>query len=67
MAGTLKLTDIAHSSGAGTITVDSLATLSVSTGKLLVGGSAIEAGSSNILRKTTDYTILEADWAGSHL
>jgi hypothetical protein len=64
MAGTLKLTDIAHSSGAGTITVDSLATLSVSTGKLLVGGSAIEAGSSNILRKTTDYTILEADVSG---
>jgi hypothetical protein len=64
MAATLKLTDIAHSSGAGTITVDSLATLSVSTGKLLVGGSAIEAGSSNILRKTTDYTILEADVSG---
>ena len=64
MAGTLKLTDIAHSSGAGTITVDSLATLSLSTGKLLVGGSSVEAGSTNILRKTTDYTILEADVSG---
>ena len=64
MAGTLKLTDIAHSSGAGTITVDSLATLAVSAGKLTVGGSAIEAGSSNILRKTTDYTIVEADVSG---
>jgi hypothetical protein len=64
MAGTLKLTDIAHSSGAGTITVDSLATLSLSTGKLLVGGSSVEAGSTNIVRKTTDYTILEADVSG---
>ena len=64
MAGTLKLTDIAHSSGAGTITVDSLATLAISAGKLTVGGSAIEAGSSNILRKTTDYTIIEADVSG---
>ena len=64
MAGTLKLTDIAHSSGAGTITVDSLATLSISTGKLLVGGSSVEAGSTNIVRKTTDYTILEADVSG---
>jgi hypothetical protein len=64
MAATLKLTDIAHSSGAGTITVDSLATLSLSTGKLLVGGSSVEAGSTNILRKTTDYTILEADVSG---
>jgi hypothetical protein len=44
MAGTLKLTDIAHSSGAGTITVDSLATLAISTGKLTVGGIAIETG-----------------------
>jgi hypothetical protein len=44
MAGTLKLTDIAHSSGAGTITVDSLATLAISTGKLTVGGTAIETG-----------------------
>jgi len=64
MAGTLKLTDIAHSSGAGTITVDSLATLSVSTGKLLVGGSSVEAGSTNIVRKTADYTIVEADVSG---
>jgi hypothetical protein len=64
MAGTLKLTDIAHSSGAGTITVDSLATLAVSTGKLLVGGTAITSGSSNILRKTADYTIVTGDVSG---
>lgn len=58
MAGTLKLTDIAHSSGAGTITVDSLATLSLSTGKLLVGGTAIESGDVSVNTITAASTDL---------
>jgi|TARA_B110001454_G_scaffold207685_1_gene219353 hypothetical protein len=64
MAGTLKLTDIAHSSGAGTITVDSLATLAISTGKLTVGGTAIETGAQGVLSKTATYTILAGDFTG---
>jgi len=64
MAGTLKLTDIAHSSGAGTITVDSLATLAVSTGKLTVGGTAIETGAQGVLSKTATYAILAGDFTG---
>jgi len=64
MAGTLKLTDIAHSSGAGTITVDSLATLAISTGKLTVGGTAIETGAQGVISKTATYPIVAGDFTG---
>jgi hypothetical protein len=63
MAATLSL-DTITSSGS-TITVPTGKTLAVTdSGALTIGGSAITAGSSNILRKTTDYTILEADVSG---
>jgi len=63
MAATLSL-DTITSSG-GTITVPTGKTLAITdTSALTVGGTAISAGSSNILRKTTDYTILEADVSG---
>jgi len=63
MAATLTL-DTITSSGS-TITVPTGKTLAVTdSGALTIGGSAITAGSSNILRKTTDYTILEADVSG---
>ena len=63
MAATLSL-DTITSSGS-TITVPTGKTLAITdTSALTVGGSAISAGSSNILRKTTDYTILEADVSG---
>ena len=63
MAATLSL-DTITSSGS-TITVPTGKTLAVTdSGALTIGGSAITSGSSNILRKTTDYTILEADVSG---
>jgi hypothetical protein len=63
MAATLSL-DTITSSGS-TITVPTGKTLAVTdSGALTIGGAAITAGSSNILRKTTDYTILEADVSG---
>ena len=63
MAATLSL-DTITSSGS-TITVPTGKTLAVTdSGALTIGGSAITAGSSNILRKTTDYTIIEADVSG---
>jgi hypothetical protein len=55
MAATLSL-DTITSSGAG-ITIDATKTFTVN-------GSLLSAGSSNILRKTGDYTILEADVSG---
>ena len=63
MAATLSL-DTITSSGS-TITVPTGKTLAITdTSALTVGGTAISTGSSNILRKTTDYTILEADVSG---
>ena len=55
MAATLVL-DTITSSGAG-ITIDATKTFTVN-------GSLLSAGSSNILRKTGDYTILEGDVSG---
>ena len=63
MAATLSL-DTITSSGS-TITVPTGKTLAITdTSALTVGGTAISAGSSNILRKTGDYTIVEADVSG---
>ena len=63
MAATLSL-DTITSSGS-TITVPTGKTLAITdTSALTVGGSAISTGSSNIQRKTADYTILEADVSG---
>ena len=55
MAATLSL-DTIISSGSG-ITIDATKTFTVN-------GSLLSSGSSNILRKTGDYTILEADVSG---
>ena len=55
MAATLSL-DTITSSGSG-ITIDATKTFTVN-------GSLLSSGSSNILRKTGDYTILEADVSG---
>ena len=63
MAATLSL-DTITSSGS-TITVPTGKTLAITdTSALTVGGTAISVGSSNILRKTGDYTIVEADVSG---
>jgi|TARA_R110002033_G_C3846303_1_gene235254 hypothetical protein len=63
MAATLSL-DTITSSGS-TITVPTGKTLAITDASALtVGGTAISAGSSNILRKTGDYTVLEADVSG---
>ena len=63
MAATLSL-DTITSSGS-TITVPTGKTLAITdTSALTVGGTAISVGSSNILRKTGDYPIVEADVSG---
>ena len=67
MAATLQL-DTITSSGS-TITVPAGKTLAVTdAGALTIGGTAITTGSTNIARKTTDYTIVSGDiTAKSHL
>jgi hypothetical protein len=64
MASTILVNTINTQSG-NTITIPTGKTLAVTdTGALTIGGTAITTGSSNILRKTADYTILEADVSG---
>ena len=60
MAATLSL-DTITSSGS-TITVPAGKTMAITdTGALTIGGTAITTGSSNILRKVADYTIVSGD------
>ena len=67
MAATLQL-DTITSSGS-TITVPTGKTLAIEdVGALTIGGTAITTGSTNITRKTADYTIVDGDiTAKSHL
>ena len=63
MVATLSL-DTITSSGS-TITVPTGKTLAITdTSALTVGGTAISTGSSNILRKTADYTVVTGDVSG---
>ena len=58
---TIKVNTLDSTSGT-TITVPTGKTFVVTdTGALTIGGTAITTGSSNILRKTTDYTIVSGD------
>jgi len=64
MASTILVNKIDTQSGT-TITVPTGKTLAIAdTGALTVGGTAVTTGSSNIQRKTADYTIVEADVSG---
>ena len=58
---TIKVNTLDSTTGT-TITVPTGKTFVVTdTGALTIGGTAITTGSSNILRKTTDYTIVSGD------
>ena len=64
MASTIKVNTIDTQAG-NDITIPAGKNLVITdTGALTVGGSAITVGSSNIVRKTADYTIVEADVSG---
>ena len=64
MASTLKVNTIDTQSGPS-ITIPTGKTLAVTDASALtVGGTAITSGSSNILRKTADYTIVTGDVSG---
>ena len=64
MASTILVNKIYTQSGT-TITVPTGKTLAITdTGALTVGGTAVTTGSSNILRKTSDYTIVTGDVSG---
>jgi hypothetical protein len=64
MASTIKVNTIDTQSGTS-ITIPTGKTLAVvDAGALTIGGTAITSGSSNILRKTADHQIVEADVSG---
>jgi len=64
MASTIKVNTIDAQSGS-TITVPTGKTLAITdSGALTIGGDAITVGSSNILYKTADYTIVSGDLSG---
>ena len=64
MASTILVNTIDTQSG-NTITVPTGKTLAITdTGALTIGGDAITQGSTNILYKTADYTIVGGDVAG---
>ena len=64
MASTILVNTINTQSGT-TISIPTGKTLAIAdAGALTVGGTAVTTGSSNIQRKTADYTIVEADVSG---
>ena len=64
MASTIKVNTIDAQSGS-TVTIPTGKTLAITdTGALTIGGDAITVGSTNILHKTADYTIVTGDLSG---